>query len=105
MGQRNKAEIEIMSVPNAPPQCVLNYQFNFFSMDKLTIGLAIIGGVVGIFGLILCLSLLMAYPTMWAWNYVIPYLFELKTITFLQHETKLLDKGVADLESVESETL
>lgn len=52
--------------------------------EKLVTVLAIIGGVVGIFILIGVLALLMAYPTMWAWNYVMPYLFGLKTLSFWQ---------------------
>lgn len=52
--------------------------------DKLVTVLAIIGGVVGILLLMGVLSLLLAYPTMWAWNYVMPYLFGFKTLTFWQ---------------------
>jgi hypothetical protein len=43
------------------------------------IGLVILG-LLAIVGL----SLLMAYPTMWLWNWLIPDIFNLTTITFSQ---------------------
>ena len=46
----------------------------------ITIVGAVVLVVVGIAGL----SLLLSLPLMWAWNYVVPYLFGLKTITWLQ---------------------
>lgn len=52
--------------------------------DKIVMVLAVVGGIVGIFVLIGVISLLMAYPTMWAWNYVMPYLFGFKTLNFWQ---------------------
>lgn len=39
------------------------------------------GVILGLF-LIVGFSLVMAFPTMWCWNYVMPYLFGLKVITF-----------------------
>ena len=39
--------------------------------------------LIGGFLLIVIVSILMGFPTMWAWNYVMPYLFGLKEITFL----------------------
>jgi len=33
---------------------------------------------------IVIIALLLAFPAMWAWNYVMPYLFGLKTIGPLQ---------------------
>ncbi len=30
------------------------------------------------------LALILALPFMWAWNYVMPYMFGLKTLTWLQ---------------------
>lgn len=50
-------------------------------MEKLIL---IVVAIVGILGLSFGLSLLMAYPLMIAWNYVVPYLFSLKTISFWQ---------------------
>lgn len=41
---------------------------------------AVVLVVIGIAGL----SLLLSLPLMWTWNYVMPYLFGLKTISFLQ---------------------
>lgn len=35
------------------------------------------------FTLVVIVSILLGLPTMWAWNYVMPYLFGLKEITFL----------------------
>ena len=39
--------------------------------------------IKGIF-LIIFLAILFAFPTMWLWDYLMPSLFGLKTITFLQ---------------------
>lgn len=44
----------------------------------------IVGMVVGIILLIATISLLMAFPVKWCWNYVMPYLFELKQISWGQ---------------------
>lgn len=41
---------------------------------------AVLAGVVGFVFLVL-LAVLMGFPTMWTWNYVMPYLFELKSIS------------------------
>ena len=46
--------------------------------------LKIIGGAVLIVGVILLLALLFAFPTKWLWNWLMPYLFALKTITIWQ---------------------
>ena len=40
--------------------------------------------VVGVFAVIAGLGLFLAFPLKWCWNYVMPYLFELKTITWGQ---------------------
>ena len=40
----------------------------------------IIVGIIAIAGL----GVLVAFPIKWCWNYVMPYLFELKTITWGQ---------------------
>lgn len=54
-------------------------------MDDKVVGvLAVFGTIVGVILLVAGLSLLMAYPTMWAWNYVMPYLFGFKTLSFWQ---------------------
>jgi len=50
-------------------------------MDKVLAGIFIVIGVIlfaAAFGLVL------AFPIMWTWNYVMPYLFSLKTITWGQ---------------------
>lgn len=39
---------------------------------------------LGTFALIIITAVITAYPTMWAWNYVMPYLFGLKEISVLQ---------------------
>src|SRR3989337_2672008 len=52
--------------------------------DKFLTALAMIGMVVGILILVAVVSLLLAYPTMWTWNYVMPYLFGFKTLNFWQ---------------------
>lgn len=44
----------------------------------------IVVGIVLVVAAILGLSLVMALPTMWAWNYAMPYLFGFKTISWLQ---------------------
>jgi ABC-type polysaccharide/polyol phosphate export permease len=50
-------------------------------MDKLITGiLAVIGAIVVVAGI----SLITAFPIKWCWNYVMPYLFALKTITWGQ---------------------
>jgi len=50
-------------------------------MEKI-IGAVIIclGGV----GLVVGISTFMAFPIMWCWNYVMPYLFEFKCVTWGQ---------------------
>ncbi len=40
--------------------------------------------VVGIFVLVFIVSLLMAFPTMWLWDWLMPVIFGLKEITFWQ---------------------
>lgn len=50
-------------------------------LDKI---LMILGGVVMTFGGIVLLAILFAFPVMWSWNYVMPYLFSLKIITWQQ---------------------
>ena len=37
---------------------------------------------VGALALVLGLGLLLAFPIKWCWNYTIPYIFGLKTITW-----------------------
>lgn len=52
----------------------------FTRYKELSEGLLIL---IGGFLLIVIFSILLGFPTMWAWNYVMPYLFGLKEITFL----------------------
>ena len=40
--------------------------------------------VIGAVAVVLGLATFMAFPIKWTWNYVMPYLFELKAITFGQ---------------------
>ena len=45
----------------------------------------VINGIVGgllVFVVIAFFALFMAFPLKWTWNYVMPYLFEFKTITW-----------------------
>lgn len=45
---------------------------------------AIIGGLVigiGAIGLVVLFAVIMGFPVMWCWNYVVPVLFNLPTIT------------------------
>jgi hypothetical protein len=51
------------------------------NMDKLLAGLML---VVGALALALLLALILAYPTMLLWNVLMPSLFGLKTISYLQ---------------------
>jgi len=46
----------------------------------LLVPVTIVGVIVFAFGL----SILMAYPLMWCWNYVMPFMFGLSKITFWQ---------------------
>lgn len=39
-------------------------------------------GVVGVIGIVVVVSLIFSFPVMWCWNYVMPYLFGLKIITW-----------------------
>jgi hypothetical protein len=50
-------------------------------MDKLLAGLMIAGITVV---LIVVVSLLLAWPTMLLWNWLMPLIFGLRTLTFLQ---------------------
>lgn len=40
--------------------------------------------IVGILVLVAVFSCLLAFPLMWTWNYVMPYLFGLKTLNWGQ---------------------
>jgi len=40
--------------------------------------------VIGIIVMAAGFGLILAFPIMWCWNYVMPYLFEFKTITWGQ---------------------
>lgn len=42
---------------------------------------AVIGAAIGIVFSVMALSLLLCYPFKWTWNYVVPYLFDLKTLS------------------------
>lgn len=49
-------------------------------MDKVAESIVILlGGILMVIGL----AIVLAFPTMWAWNYVMPHLFNFKEITFL----------------------
>lgn len=48
-------------------------------MEKI-LGFLVIG--IGLAGFVVLLGLLMGYPTMWAWNHVVPSLFGLREINF-----------------------
>lgn len=50
-------------------------------MEKLGIALVAICIFIVLFGVI---SLLCAFPTLWLWNWLMPAIFGLKTITFWQ---------------------
>jgi hypothetical protein len=39
---------------------------------------------IGVITVIAVVGLLLAFPVKWCWNYTMPYLFELKTITWGQ---------------------
>jgi len=41
-----------------------------------------LGKISGVFFVIAIIATIMAFPTMWLWNYVMPYLFGLKEINF-----------------------
>jgi hypothetical protein len=47
------------------------------------LGVAIIG-LLGIFGFIFAVAFCFAFPTMWLWDWLMPTLFGLKTITIWQ---------------------
>jgi len=50
-------------------------------MEKL---ITIIIATLGIIGFVAIFGLLFAFPIKWCWNYTMPYLFELKEITWGQ---------------------
>jgi len=50
-------------------------------MENLTKALAVFFTAIVV---VVLTCLLMAYPLMWCWNYVMPFLFGLKTITWGQ---------------------
>ena len=45
---------------------------------------AIVVAIFGVIVLVTALAVVLAFPFMWCWNYVMPYLFGLKTIEWLQ---------------------
>ena len=50
-------------------------------MKNITIALTAIFGALGLVGLVM---LIMGLPVMWLWNWLMPEIFGLKTITFWQ---------------------
>ena len=50
-------------------------------MDK---AMMVIGAIVIGFILAVVLGILFCFPVMWAWNYVMPYMFGFKVITWQQ---------------------
>lgn len=46
--------------------------------------LKVVGGIVVVFLILAGLSLLLSWPLMWCWNYVMPYMFSFKTLTWSQ---------------------
>lgn len=54
----------------------MNFKDMFYNMSLI--------GVIFVYGIILTfiISLISSYPVMFAWNYVIPYLFGLPTLNF-----------------------
>lgn len=44
----------------------------------------VMGGCVLVIALVVGVAVLMAFPTMWVWNWLMPGLFGIKTITFSQ---------------------
>lgn len=45
---------------------------------------ALTGIIIGAFFLIILGALLLSFPVMWCWNYIIPYMFGLPVITYWQ---------------------
>lgn len=52
--------------------------------DVFTKGFAAIGAFIALLVTTAMLGLLLAWPLMWTWNYVVPYLFDIKTISWGQ---------------------
>ncbi len=50
-------------------------------MKNVTIALTAILGAIGLVGLVM---LILGFPAMWLWNWLMPEIFGLKTITFWQ---------------------
>jgi hypothetical protein len=50
-------------------------------MKNITIALTAILGAIGLVGLVM---LILGFPAMWLWNWLMPEIFGLKTITFWQ---------------------
>ena len=44
----------------------------------------ILGGCIGVIVMIVMIALIMAFPTLWLWNWLMPEIFGLTTITFWQ---------------------
>jgi hypothetical protein len=58
--------------------------FVLHKMDKLGGFLKFVGAILLGLGAVVFLCLIMAYPTMWLWNYVMPYLFNVPELTPLR---------------------
>jgi len=43
-----------------------------------------LGAVLGALGLVTIVMLIMGFPAMWLWNWLMPAIFGLKEITFIQ---------------------
>jgi len=50
-------------------------------MDKMLIGFFVVTGTIGALAVI---GLLLAFPIMWCWNYTLPVLFGIESITWGQ---------------------
>lgn len=51
-------------------------------------------GVISVIAILFGWSLIMAFPVKWLWNYLVPELFNLKTITYGQALAMLLLTGL-----------
>ena len=46
--------------------------------------LLVVFGMLGILAMVAVIGLLLAFPIKWCWNYTMPFLFDLKAITWGQ---------------------
>jgi hypothetical protein len=77
-------QVQALPVPNKRSPFIPILQNMRFDISSSTTTVIALAKVVVAFSLLLGLSILTSFPIMWIWNWVMPDVFGLKEITWLQ---------------------